>query len=207
MPGRARPVELGLHRAIGFGEGLVDLAERERALVGDVRSHLLVHERAALLARLERIEHDGQWLVVDLDQVAGVLGDVAVLGDHGRDALAVVAHLLDRDHVLDDRPGAERGQRIGALGDVLARDHGDHAGQLLGGLGADREDLRVGVRAADDRRVRHAGQLDVVDVAALAAQEAGILDAVDALAEPAPRASVLAGACRARPSRRSDPAR
>ena len=110
------------------------------------------------LARLERIEHDGQLLVVHLDEVAGVLGDVAVLGDHGGHALAEVAHLLDRDHVLDDRTGAERGQGIGALGDVLARHDGDHAGQLLGRLGADREDLGVGVRAAHDRRVRHAGR-------------------------------------------------
>ena len=72
---------------------------------------LLVDERRVLGLRLERVEHDRQRLVLDLDQVAGVLGDVAVLGDHRRDGLAVVAHLLDRDQVLDDRAGAEGGQR------------------------------------------------------------------------------------------------
>ena len=88
-------------------------------------------ERRALLPRLERVEHDRQRLVLDLDQVARVLGDVAVLGDHRGDRLAVVAHLLDRDHVLHDRPGPERRQRRGPLGHVLARDDRDHARQRL----------------------------------------------------------------------------
>jgi hypothetical protein len=104
-----------------------------------------------------------------------------------------VAHLLDRDHVLDDRPGAEGRQGVRTLGDVLAGHDGDHAGQRLGGLGTDGEDLGVRVRAAQDRGVCHALQLDVVDVAPLAAQEARVLDAVDALAEPAPRDALLPG--------------
>ncbi len=99
-------------------KALVDLAEREGSLVGDVRLELLVDERRAVLPRFGRVEHDRQRLVLDLDQVARVLGDVAVLGDHGRDRLAVVAHLLDGDHVLDDRAGAEGGKRRGVLGDV-----------------------------------------------------------------------------------------
>ena len=57
----------------------------------------------------------------------------------------------------------------------------DDARQRLRLRGADRDDARVGVLAADDRRVRHAGQADVVDVAALAAEEARVLDPVDAL--------------------------
>ena len=105
--------------------------------------------------RLERVEHDGQRLVLDLDQVARVLGDVAVLGDHGRDRLAVVAHLLDRDHVLDDRAGAEGGQRRRVLGHVGAGDDADHARQRLRLRGVDGDDARVRVRAAHDRRVRH----------------------------------------------------
>ena len=48
-----------------------------------------------------------------------------------------------------------------------------------------RDDAGVRVRAAHDRGVQHPRQLDVVDVAALAAQEARVLDAVDALADPA----------------------
>ena len=111
---------------------------------------------APSLLRLERVEHDRQRLVLDLDQVARVLGDVAVLGDHGRDRLAVVAHLLDRDQVLDDRAGAERGERRRVLGDVGAGHDADDARQRLGLRGVDRDDARVRVRAADDRGVRHA---------------------------------------------------
>ncbi len=171
--GRARPVELGLHGAVGLGEGLVDLAERERALVGDVRAHLLVHERAAL-RRAPRTGRARRAAARSRPR-SGRRRPPRCSGSSATTAatrLAEVAHLLDRDDVLDDRTGAERRQRIGALGDVLAGHDGDHAGQLLGRLGADREDLGVRVRAADDRRMRHAGQLDVVDVAALAAQEA-----------------------------------
>ncbi len=47
------------------------------------------------------------------------------------------------------------------------------------------------VRAAHDRRVRHVLELDVVEVAALAAQEPRVLDAVDALAEPFARGVFL----------------
>jgi len=43
----------------------------------------------------------------------------------------------------------------------------------------------MGVWAADDRGVRHLGQCDVVDVAALAAKEARILYAIEALPDPA----------------------
>ena len=56
-------------------------------------------ERRAVLRAPRRVEHDRQQLVLDLDQVGGVLGDVAGLGDHGRDALADVAHLVDREAV------------------------------------------------------------------------------------------------------------
>ena len=46
------------------------------------------------------------------------------------------------------------------------------ARQRLGGRGVDGEDLRVRVRAAQDRAVQHAGQVDVIDVVALAPDEA-----------------------------------
>src|SRR5690606_569429 len=45
----------------------------------------------------------------------------------------------------------------------------------LGGRGVDRGDAGVGERAAQDRPVQHAGELDVVEVAAPAPQEPGVL--------------------------------
>ena len=183
---RAGPVELGSDGAVGVLECPVDLPEGERALVGGVGSERLVDERGALVPRGNRVEHDRELLVGHLDQLAGVLGDVPVLRDHRGHRFAVVANLLDRDHVLHDRAGAEGRQRRGVLRDVLARHHPHDAGERLGLRGVDGDDPRVGVRAPDDRRMEHPGQLDVVEVAALAPQEARVLDAVQALAEPAP---------------------
>ena len=145
-----------------------------------------MHERGALLACCDRVEDNRELLVDDLDQLAGVLGDVAVLGDHGGDGLAVVPHLLDCDHVLHDGAGAEGRQRRGAFGDVLAGDDADDPRERLGLRRVDGDDLRVGVRAPEHRRVEHPGQFDVVEVAALTPEEAWILDAVQALAQPAP---------------------
>ena len=55
-------------------------------------------------------------------------------------------------------PAPNDGQRRRVLGDVGARHDADDAGQRLGLRGVDRDDARVRVRAADDRRVHHAGQ-------------------------------------------------
>ena len=143
-------------------------------------------QRRAFLLCFHRVERNGERLVFDLDEVAGILGDVAVLGDNGRDRLAVMAHLLSGDQVLDDRAGAERRQRRRPLRHVLARHDRDHARERRRLARVDADDARVRVRAAQDRRVRHARQLDVVDVAPLPAQEPRVLDAVEALAEPAP---------------------
>ncbi len=54
--GRARPAQLRLHRARRLGERLVDVPEREPALVRDVRPELLVHERRALGLGVERVD-------------------------------------------------------------------------------------------------------------------------------------------------------
>ena len=51
--------------------------------------------------------------------------------------------------------------------------------------GVDLHDLRVGVRAAHDVQVQHARELDVVDVVALAADEARILLALHRVAHAA----------------------
>jgi hypothetical protein len=150
-----------------------------------------VHERRVVGLGREGIEDGGQRVVLDLDQVAGVLRDVAVLGDDRRDGLAVVAHLLRCDQVLDDRARPERGQRCRVSGDVGAGYDLDDAGKGLRLRGVDPDDARVRVRAPHDRGMGHARQVDVVDVAAFASQEARVLDPVQALSEPAAAARLL----------------
>ena len=133
------------------------------------------------------VDHRREQLVLDLDQLEGVAGGVAVLGHHVGDLLALEADLVGgqhRLHVAGERrhPGqAHRGQQ-------LAGDHGPHLGVGLGGRHVERPDPGVGVGAAQHGAVEHAGQLDVVEVAALPPQEAGIL-----LAEHVPEADGVAG--------------
>ena len=77
-----------------LGERRVDrrlVAERPRVAL--VARRLVVDLRRARLQRVDAVHDRGQHLVVDLDQLGGVLRLVARLGDHQRDLIADVAHL------------------------------------------------------------------------------------------------------------------
>ena len=77
----AREAEALAHDEVGFRERGVDVAVVERA-VGDA---------CVGLDRGLRVEHGLERLVLDLDQLEGVLGEVAVARDDDRDGLADVA--------------------------------------------------------------------------------------------------------------------
>ena len=62
-------------------------------------------------------------------------------------------------------------------GDVVEREHGMDARQGERRLLVDAADQRVRMRAAHERDVQQAGQRDVVDEAALAAQQRFVLEA------------------------------
>ena len=86
-------------------------------------------------------------------------------------AIAGHAPIFIGDAVLGvDHPAADQIADL-VVDDLLAGQHGDHARHLLAGGGVDALDLGVGVRAADELRIGHAVQADVVDVAALAGDE------------------------------------
>ena len=141
-------------------------------------------DRGAGLEALLRGDDHRQRVVVDLDQLEGVVGDVGVLGDHAGDLLALHAHLVGGQHGLGVAgQGRHPGQVV--LGQQLAGDDRHHPGEGLGGRGVDRVDPGVGDRAAQDRHVQHARQVDVVDVVAPALEEAVVLLALDAPAQPA----------------------
>ena len=96
----------------GAGEVALDVAVRERLLVDDVGAEVLVQQRRPGRGRRDRVHERLEQLVVDLDELERVLGQVARLGDGDRDRLAGVADLVDRDRVLDDLLGAEARQRV-----------------------------------------------------------------------------------------------
>ena len=140
-------------------------------------------DRRAFLQRLEGVHDDRQRLVLDLDRVGAVRRRVAVGRDDGGDLLRLVHDAVGREHHLRIRHQGRHPVQLVLL-ERGPRDHGQNARHLQRFLGVDRFDLRVRVGAAHDIHVEHAGQLDVVDVVALTAQEPRILLALDRVAHP-----------------------
>ena len=124
---------------------------------------------------------------IDLERVERLL---RCLGDDRGDPLAgpldAVRGERPRrvDVVLDARTAAGRpGHRQRVVRDVGPDEDGHHAGHRLGGGRVDRADVGVRVGAAKDRQVGHRRQLDVVEIVAVAGDEARILDPLDRVAE------------------------
>ena len=115
-----------------------------------------MHQRL-VLRRLDLVEHRRQLLVFGDDELRRLLGDVRIGGEHDRDRLADVVHLVDRE----DRLVVE-GRAVIGLGDDLAHvlgcDDAIDAGHLPGRAGVDRLDAAVRDRAAENLAVQHAGQ-------------------------------------------------
>ena len=185
---RARVVQLQPGDHVGLLEGAVGaLAVADLPVVDDVVVLVLLvvaDHRRARGQRLRRVDDRRQRLVLDVDQLARVLGDVGVVGDDAGHLLALEAHLVGGQHglgVVGQRrhPGQVAGRHH------LAGQHQVHAGDLPGPAGVDRLDPGVGQRAAQDLHVQHAGQRDVVGVVALAADEPAVLDPLAAGAQPA----------------------
>jgi len=185
-------VDLGDVR--GLGERRVDgglVAQRPRVAL--VAGCLFVDLRRAGFERGNTVHHRRQHLVVDIDQLRGVLRLVRRLGDDQRDRVADVAHLALRQHRMRrlvhrlavgarDEPAAR--QAVHPL-EVGPGEHGDHPRRGLCLRGVDLADLCVGVRRAQEVRVRVVRRVDVVGVLPRAGQEAQVFPATDGLADQA----------------------
>ena len=180
-------------RVVGRGEGPLGLAHALDDVGGDVVAQLVVDQRGAGRERGRRGGDDGQGVVLDLDEIARVLGERARLGHHGRDHLADVANLRDGQrvaHAVADggaRHGARHAGRPGLLdvGDVGGRHHRQHAGQRQRGGDVDAPHAGVGVGAPHHGGVRHARHLEVVDEGAAPGQQARVLPPRDRRADVA----------------------
>ena len=85
---------------------------------------VVADEHRAVLQRLLRRRDDGQDVVVDVDELECVLGDVRVGGDDCRDFLALESHFVGREHRLRvTRQG--RHPREVVLREQLTGDHRD----------------------------------------------------------------------------------
>ena len=127
--------------------------------------------------RVERsggVDYHRQRLVLDVDQLERVARAVAIVGDHERDLLALIAHLVGGEHGLDvvDIVGIHASPRASRSDPVItAWTRGCWSAAVV----SIETILRVRVRASQDRAVQHPRQLHVVDVRALATDEASIL--------------------------------
>ena len=173
----------------GVGRGLVADQFDEADIVGRVVPHL---DRAGLGRRFGR-GHRRQRLELELDEFGGIERLRHGFGDDEGDAVADPAHaLLGQDRIarLEHRravaplePAMARQVAPAGRLDVGRGQHAQHAGRGFGRAHVERFDPGVRVLRAHDDAVRHAGQLDVVDVAAAAAQQPRILEPRHALTD------------------------
>ncbi len=180
-----------------------DVADLLHQVRRDVVGHAVVHHDVACGGALHP-DHRRQRLEVDHDPVDDVLGDVPVDGDDHHDGLADVVDHVGRERVTGPRLGQagvrdQQGQRLGdPLGQVVVGVDGDQPVDVERGVDVDAGDPGVRVGAAHERDLVRVVP-EVVEVAALAAQQARVLAPGDGLAEQlrrhrsAPRSSGVAG--------------
>ena len=152
---------------------------------GDIVRRLVPDHRRAGLHRVFDRDRRRQRLVIDFDQLGGIARLLDRFGNHEGDALADRAHFVgDQDrpqrakalraaHVFGHRRG-EAAELVG--NDIGAGQNGEHAVGGLGLGGVDALDARVRMRRHHHHAVALVRQVDVVDIAAAAGDEAWVLD-------------------------------
>ena len=168
---------------------LVEPRHVGRHVARDVGPQLRVHEDVGVLDRREHVHHRRQRVDVDVDQLHGVLRDVARLGDDDRDGLAHVPDVTVGQHAARrvTRVRAHHGdpELVGGAVHLRGREDGDHTGVPPGGADVEVGDRAARTVAADEGRVQHPRQGHVVDVAPAAGDEPRVLPALDRLADHA----------------------
>ena len=173
---------------VGLGLGGLVVAAGELPHVRLVGAELGVHQVGSVSERGPHVQDRRQGLVVDLDGLERVRGEVAVTGDDDGDGITDEAHFLGgqrrmgRDlDVVGDRPDA--GHRTELVAELLAREGGDHAGLGQRRRDVDAGDAGVRHRAAQDGHVEQPGDRDVVGPVGAAGDESRILLAAHRLAD------------------------
>jgi hypothetical protein len=182
-----------LDHQVGAGEGLVEPFGDQFPMKADVVAQLRVDDHRAFESR-PHLGHRGQHVPVDTHLIGGVLGLAPGLGHDRRHGLALRADPIDGDGVLFGRldalqmaQHAHPGRAIG--GQRAAIDHRDHTGTGTRRVEPQRQDARMGVRAANEHDVRKTRHSDVVEVAAPALQQLASPGARQALADESARRS------------------
>ncbi len=177
---------------LGLRENLLGLAGDLDEISRDIAGMGVVDERRTGLHRLLDVDLDGAGFVLDLDQRGRVFRGVAVARHHHHHGLADIVDVALgerplRARVLHRRMRDEERHLAIEDADVLAGVDGDDAGMGAGRGSVDRRDLRPCIGAPDERCVERAGERDVVDEGALAAEQRRVDGPLDPRSEGARR--------------------
>ena len=188
---RQLPLEpqLFLDDQIGLGEGLGGLALLHREIERQVVAQLGVDRGCGRIERLLLVGDRNQLVPFDGDQLRRVLGLRPALGNDGYDRLALPDRFLLGQQRL--RRGAVTGPVQRNADEGLAHrvelgrgKHGDDTRCDPSRFDFDGAQRGVRVRAAHEAGVQHARQLDVVEIAALPAQQPRELDSGNSRPDP-----------------------
>ena len=178
----------------GAGEDVRDLARvaavvrhRTGPVDRDIAGRLGPELRRTGCKRCAHVSDRIQFLVLDRDELGGVLRERGAFGNDQRDRLADMQHAFARERRTErhDELGAiaavERGMQRGRADagrlDVLVRQHRDDAFRRAGCGDVDRADARMRVRRAHERRMGLVRLRRIVDKSSKPAHQRVILDA------------------------------
>ena len=146
---------LDLNQRIGLADDQA-IQEIRMLAIGPVGADL----RRVGIERMVGVEHGGQRLQLQDDRLHAGQRGLGRVGGHRGDGFAHVAHLLVRQHVLVfDRETVQP-----VIEEIVAGDHGAHAGDRQRGRHVQLHDASVRRLAAQTARMEHPRQLTVGDV-------------------------------------------
>ena len=173
-----------------FGERAVDVAVVDALFRDEIVRAIEPRLGRAGHEPRDRIDHRRQRFQIERDQGQRVLGDAAAFGHHHRDRLADISDLVLRQHEGIDMEAECAGRQ--RLRDAVAGQErpqvgeGQHrmdAGQGFRRAGVDAFQSPMRHRAPQEGDMQRAGNIQIVNEAALAAQQRRVLDAQHAAAE------------------------
>ena len=176
-------LEPQLEAALTVGQIAPDVASAARDGVGQVGAELREQQRRLGRQRLFGGRDRRQRLVLDVDQVHRIAGQVACRRDHRCQRIADHARPRPRPAAAAARGGAAgRRGRCWECAERSARPRRSRPsstpGAALGRLDVDTRDARMGVGGSQERHVGNVVELQIIDVLPLAAQQSGVFNAL-----------------------------
>ncbi len=176
--GIAGIADIDLDRTVGGGKGRLGIAIAEVAVGAQIVAHDVMQNGGIFDQCALGVDHRRKAVIVDLDQIGGVFGDIAVIGQNHGDRLTDISGFVLRDGPAVDGQFQTHHQRRGKGGIVRASDHATHAGQ--GGSSSNFNGLNAGMsmQAAHHSSMQNAPRRrQIIKIPSASGQQCGVLDA------------------------------